>query len=97
MVGSSANRSAASERRQALIEEGQQAVFVAAAVRESLNEQLDTTLKLILAHYRNGVMNHDFLIGKIGELNALHMLMDSLENKQNRAALAAQQEYGNAP
>lgn len=92
-------RSSASEARQELIEAGREAVAVAAAVRDAVNEQLENTLKALLSHYRAGHagMNHDYIIGKLGELNALHALMDSLENKQNRAALAAQQEYGNAP
>lgn len=87
----------ASERRQELIAEGQQATMVAAAIYETVNILIEDTVKAMVNHYRQGQINHDFLVGKVGEINALHTLMSNLENKQNRANLAAQQEYGNAP
>jgi hypothetical protein len=85
------------QRRHELIAEGAQATVVAGAIYHSVNEQIELTVAQMVTHYRNGTLTHDLLVGKVGEIYALQTLMTNLENKQNRASLAAQKEYGDAP
>lgn len=85
------------QRNEELIEEGRQAVMAAGAIREEVNKQIEQTLASMIAHYRMGTISHDYLVGRLGEINGLQTLMSNLENKAQRGAVAMEREVSNAP
>lgn len=95
-MANTSNSSSVQARRHELMEEGREATEVASIVLNPINDQIELVVKQLMNHYRTGVMNHDYIIGKLGEIAGLHQLITDLEMKQNRASLAAAKELGNA-
>lgn len=85
------------QRRHELMEAGREAAEVASVVVQPIHDQIGLTVQQMVNHYRQGVMNHDYLVGKLGEIAGLEQLLNDLEMKQNRASLAAEKELSNAP
>lgn len=87
----------AQRRRHELMEAGREATELAAVIYQPINDQIELIMMQLINHYRQGVMNHDYIIGKLGEVAGLTQLLSDLEMKQNRASLAAEKELSNAP
>lgn len=88
MSGSSADRIE-------IIEEGRQAVQVAAYISEPIKEYREKVVKDLVNRYRSEDTGHDRLVGGIAEISALDSLMSNLENKARLGNVAAEKEYKN--
>jgi len=69
----------------------------AAALRGILSPVLDSailgTLNSLVAHYRGASLNHDVMVGKIGEISALMGLVDHLDGQLRAGEAAREREF----
>lgn len=80
------------ERDHEMMERGSQAALVAGYVREVVDELFRDKVTLLIAQYRQGKADFPMLLGTAAELAALEGLMSELENRERRAAAAAERE-----
>src|SRR5262245_2702804 len=79
--------------------EAMQRADEAGAVRgllEPIIQELVTgTLNGLVAHYRGNSLQHDVMVGKIGEISAYLGLVSALDGAQRAGETAREKEFGN--
>lgn len=80
----------------AKMEAGREAAAVDGLVKPYVMARVDVIVEQMVAIYRGGVMPHDVLVGKLGEITGLLDLIYHLEHVQKIGDNAAQKEIGNA-
>jgi hypothetical protein len=78
------------------MERGREAAAIDALVKPYVQIRIDNITDQLVGFYRGGIMSHDIMVGKIGEITALLDMLSSLETMQRQGDAAAQQEMGNA-
>jgi hypothetical protein len=76
------------------MERGHTAGLIHAEFRLLLEEQVGQKLLLLVNHYRAETMSHDFMVGKIGEITAIHDILNELEVRERQGISARQRELG---
>lgn len=89
MINRSNNRQ---ERDHELMERGSQATALLGFARSSIDDQMRTTVQLMINLYRQGDVPHGVIMGKVGELAALQTLINELETRQRLGDNAANRE-----
>lgn len=72
----------------AKIERGRDAAVIAALVRESIDEQMRIVMQQLINLWRAGEVDHDLIMGYIGQLAGYQNLLVNLETKQKIGASA---------
>lgn len=96
--GNSANGAGQVQDQQyriAAIEEAKIASVAAAYLLAPVNRASEDIVQRMMKAYRSREMDHDFLVGCVGELTALSDLMKKLENATLQGEIAAEKEFGN--
>lgn len=70
------------------IERGRDAQAIAAMVRDAIDTQMTMACQQLIALYRAGQIDHDLVIGKIGEMAGLQNLLATLETRQRQGHAA---------
>lgn len=70
------------------IEKGRDASAIAAMVRSAIDEQMIMACQQLISLYRAGSVDHDLVIGKIGEMAGLQNLLATLETRQKQGIAA---------
>ncbi len=77
-----------------LMQRGGEATAMLGAVGEIIDDLARQAVSLMVAQYRQGAIEHDFIVGKVGEIAALQNIMVELEHRQRRGIAAAERELG---
>lgn len=78
------------------IERGRGASAVLGLAAEYARGHRERTLAMLVNLYRSGDLEHDRLIGMIGEITAMTDFISELESEQTQGYLAEEKEYGSA-
>lgn len=81
------------ERDHELMEQGALATQIAGAVRDAIDEMMVVKFQRMIALYRQGNIDHDMIIGLIGECAGLQDLLSNLQSKQVQAEGAMNREF----
>lgn len=78
------------------IERGKEAVFVESVIAPLIEQRVRIILNHLVSMYRGGDIDHDKMVGKIGEITAMYNLISDLESVQRQGDIAAEKEFGSA-
>ncbi len=95
LVGDIYRHMAAHEQLAAKVESGRDAAVIKAMVREAIDNQMLNCCQQLIAHYRSGEINHDVIIGKIGEMAGLQILLAFLDTREKMGQSAMERMMPN--
>jgi hypothetical protein len=76
------------------MEHGRKATEIRAEFGELIDNVVRTKLARLIAIYRQGKIDHDMVIGLVGEMAAMQELVSELESMERRGIVAREKELG---
>ncbi len=78
------------------VEQGRDASIVKAMVRDVIDHQMLMANQSLINQYRQGNIDHDLMIGKIGEMAGLQNLLAELDSRERKGTNALDKVVTNA-